>query len=191
MNELFLLAFVGAVGFAIWLLVFSRYGRGGIKPETSTDPTLPKLDDERPPLKWGSEVRSITDGQGTSRQTFDVVKVGLPAAFPGELLAVPKAWAPKPLPEESVVTLDGVLGAQWFVQAADEAKAKRLLTSPAFRAAIEPLFVKSRTVFVEKNHLYIAGKYEVTGDERQLWESSALAAANAIRAELRAMAKKK
>lgn len=190
MDTLFLLVFVGAVGGVIYLLVFSKYGKGGLSSVTSDDPTLPQLDNEAPPLTWGSEVRQIAEGGGSVRQTYDVVKIGLPRAFPGELIAVPKKW-PNPTPTESLVTLDGVLAEQWIVQASDTNKAKRLLSSAAFRAAVEPMFVKSRIVFIDKNTLYVGAKYDPQGDERALWEKTARAAAAAIRADLKAMGVKK
>ena len=190
MEGLFLLVFVGAVGFAIWLLVFSKYGKGGLAAATSDDATLPTLDNESPPLSWGTEVRDITDATGQARQTFDIVKVGLPRAFPGELVAIPKSWLKNTEAAESVVALEGKLGEQWLVQASNADRAKRLLSSAALRAALEPLFVKSRTPYVEKNHLVIAAKYEPTGDERVMWEKTARAGAAAIRAELKALAKK-
>lgn len=191
MNELGLLLFVGAIGFVIWLMVFSKHGKGGLAAVTSKDPSLPQLNDDAPPMTWGTVVRTLTEGAGTARQTFDILTVKLPRQFPGELIAVPKSWAPNPLPTESVVQLDGVLGEKWFVQAANEAVAKKLLSSPAFRAAVEPLFVKSRTAFIENNTLNIAAKYDPAGDERALWEKSAKDAAAALRAELKAMQPKK
>lgn len=189
MDTLFLLVFVGAVGGVIYLLVFSKYGRGGLAAKTSDDPTLPALDNDAPPLTWGTEVRSLSTANGPVRQTYDVVKVGLPRAFPGELSAVPKAWLTPP-PTESVVPLEGTLGDKWVVQASDETKAKRLLSSAGLRAALEPLFVKSRFAFIDKNTLYIGAQYEPVGEERDLWATSARAAQSAIRTELKAFAKK-